>query len=321
MNKKIICISIIGMFLLTGFFGNASAINSKEISSNISSELIQSTFLGNEEEVYRYGIDFHDIQGNWGLYGQHAIKMSPGDGDCAAGYFLNLGCHSVEQDSLQIGIYFCDWGWFGDGPDLIIYNFKLSTWIIFAIDIGNYEQLTWKWFSVNNPNNYISPDDSIWLYVYCEGYDYTILDTVGAKFIPIRPVFKAWVEDPLSWSNVEPGDTRTGIIYVENIGDPGSKLEWEVSESLGWVSCSPTWGDDLRPGTTISITVTAWASYGEGYFLSGTITVENVEDRNDKVTIDIDITTKKKSRSRPVFFQFLERFPLLQQLLNLPVFQ
>ena len=314
MNKKMICMGIIGMFLLTCVFGNASAIKSKEISSNINLELIQPTFLGNEEEVYVYGVDFHHIEDDWELYGEHSIRMSPGNGICLASYFLNIGCDSVEEDSLQIGIYFCDWGWFGDGPDLTLYDYKYGGYVTFAYDIGNYDQLTWRWFSIDYPNNYVSTDGKIQLFVYCEELDDTILDTVGAKFIPIRPDLKAWVEDPLSWSDVEPGNPKTGTIYVENIGDPGSKLDWSVSESLDWVSCSPTWGYDLYPGTTKSITVRAWASNEGGDFLSGTITVKNDNDPNDKVTIDIDITTKK-SRSRPVFFQFLERFPILQQML------
>jgi len=127
---------------------------------------------------------------------------------------------------------------------------------------------------------------------------------------------KAWVDDSLSWTGVEPGSTKTGTIYVENIGEADSELDWEVSESLDWVSCSPTSGNNLQPGTTKSITVTVTASGQGNDARSGTITVENSEDSNDKETFDVNIVTKK-SRFRPFYFNILERFPLLQRILNI----
>ena len=117
---------------------------------------------------------------------------------------------------------------------------------------------------------------------------------------------------PLRWTDVKSGSQKIGYIDVKNVGNAGSKLDWEVSESLSWVTCSPSSGHNLPPGQVdeIEVTVTAPSSGSN----SGTITVKNSEDSGDKVTFDVYISVEK-SRPRSLFFNFLEilkdQFPLL----------
>jgi hypothetical protein len=97
---------------------------------------------------------------------------------------------------------------------------------------------------------------------------------------------------PFSWSNVDPGDTRTDTLYVENIGDSKSMLNWKVSNKPDWVTISPESGNNLKPEDgDIDLTVTATAPSETDTTLSGTIKIKNIEKESDYEQIQISIST------------------------------
>jgi len=327
MNKKIFAIAVLIMTLVvSNAFASANVIKSETKSDKNTLNNGGLISLDDKEEIYIYGKDFDNIVGDWEYYGDRAIRLSPGNGGCTVYYVLDIGYNEIEEDSLEIGIYFCDWAWWplADGPDLFIgaeYYDPVHFIVYYLVEegCGDQDDPTWKWYTIDYIDDFVNDKGQVFIKLYCDNLDDTILDTVGVKFIPIipEPDLNAWIDEPLSWSEVKPGDTRTGTIYVENIGEPDSKLDWEASESLDWVSCSPTDGQNLLPGTTKPITITVEASENEEETRSGTITVKNSESPDDKLTFDVDITTEKKSRNRPLFFALFERFPLLERLLPL----
>jgi len=127
-------------------------------------------------------------------------------------------------------------------------------------------------------------------------------------------------EGDLSWSRVKPGEEVTDCFIVENIGESGSELNWEVTDWPNWGEWDlPVSGYNLKPEdgkVTVEVTVTA-PEESEKEFL-GELRIENKNDPSDYDIISITLTTP---RSRPRIINFIEQilqgFPLLQRIIEL----
>lgn len=103
-------------------------------------------------------------------------------------------------------------------------------------------------------------------------------------------------EGSLSWSDVKPGSTVTGSFKVKNVGTPGSKLDWEVTEwpkdwGTGW-AFNPLSGSDLTPEdgkVTVQVSVTAPDEKNKEF--TGDVIVVNMENSSDKCTIPVYLKT------------------------------
>jgi hypothetical protein len=126
--------------------------------------------------------------------------------------------------------------------------------------------------------------------------------------------------------DVEPGATGTGSFTVENGGDAGSELDWEVTEYPEWGSdwtFTPTSGTGLTPedgAVTVEVSFVAPPDSETEFF--GDIKVENSNDIGDFCKIDVYcLTPRSKSVNFPLFYRIFERFPnafpVLRQLLGL----
>ena len=87
----------------------------------------------------------------------------------------------------------------------------------------------------------------------------------------------------LYWFDPEPGSTITGDITVENIGEPGSLLNWEIESWPEWGtwSFSPENGTNLSPGDSIAITVEVIAPNEIEDDLVGDIKIINLANPDD----------------------------------------
>ncbi|UCD13624.1 MAG: hypothetical protein JSW60_08720 [Thermoplasmatales archaeon] len=119
----------------------------------------------------------------------------------------------------------------------------------------------------------------------------------------------------LSWTDVKPGDTVTGSFTVENIGDPGSLLDWKIESYPDWGdwTFTPSSGDDLTPEDgQVTINVSVIAPDEKNKQFTGNVTVCNQDDPTDCCTIPVSLTTPK---NKPFNFNFnllswlFERFP------------
>ncbi|MGC9307634.1 MAG: lectin like domain-containing protein, partial [Thermoplasmatota archaeon] len=121
----------------------------------------------------------------------------------------------------------------------------------------------------------------------------------------------------LSWSDVRPGRQVTGSFTVENIGEEHSSLDWEITEWPEWGdwTFTPTSRDNIKPGCPASVEVTVDIPDQEDSSFSGTLTVVNTENSSDTATIPISVSTPKTSTLPPLLKLFIQRFPVLQQLL------
>jgi len=129
----------------------------------------------------------------------------------------------------------------------------------------------------------------------------------------------------LSWTDVTPGETVTGFITVENIGDNQSLLDWEITEYPTWGTWTflPESGYDLTPeGGEVAIGVTVIAPDEPETNFIGHITIINSEDPGDHCIIDVFLSTPVSQQViNPLLQMLLERFPnafpILRQVLGL----
>jgi hypothetical protein len=126
--------------------------------------------------------------------------------------------------------------------------------------------------------------------------------------------------------DVEPGSTTSASFTVENCGDSGTELNWEITEYPNWGSdwtFTPANGTGLTPEdgpVTVEVSFVAPTESKTEY--SGDIKVENTDDSSDLCRIDVYIMTpRSRTLNSPVLFKFFEKFPnalpILRQLLGL----
>jgi len=130
----------------------------------------------------------------------------------------------------------------------------------------------------------------------------------------------------LSWTDVTPGETVTGFITVENIGDNQSLLDWEVDEYPDWGTWTflPESGYDLTPEDgEVAIGVTVIVPDEPETDFTGHITIINSEDPGDYCIVDVSLSTPvgQVQGNQQIVSRFLqiiiERYPLLGQILGL----
>jgi C1A family cysteine protease len=130
-------------------------------------------------------------------------------------------------------------------------------------------------------------------------------------------------EGDLSWPDVPSGSLVMGDIVIENVGDPCSRLNWEIKDwpSWGQWTINPMSGYNLRPEegqVTIEISVIAPEKTDSEFY--GEINIVNKDDTSDDITIYVSLTTPK-IKTRNLFIEnFIQRFPVIQQVVYLKQF-
>jgi len=132
-------------------------------------------------------------------------------------------------------------------------------------------------------------------------------------------------EGSLSWNDVQGGATVEGSFTVENIGDLGTSLDWEIESYPVWGAWTfdPNGGTGLAPEDgAITVVVEVVAPEDPNMEFEGEIKIVNSENSADFCIIDASLVTPvSQQNSHPLFQSFLERFPdafpILRQLLGL----
>jgi len=123
----------------------------------------------------------------------------------------------------------------------------------------------------------------------------------------------------LSWINVVPGSVVTGSFTVQNSGVSGSKLDWAITNypGFGTWTFSPQNGNDLEPADgLVVVQVSVIAPNQKKQTFSGTIEITNIHDVSDKEIILVSLATPKNKVDNSAFFNFIESYPLIYQLLQ-----
>jgi len=123
----------------------------------------------------------------------------------------------------------------------------------------------------------------------------------------------------LSWMDIEPGATVTGEFTVENIGETGSLLDWEIVEYPEWGAWTftPEEGDNLMPENgAVTVEVEVIAPDDPETEFTGEIKIVNSNDPDDYCTIGVSLATPTSQNQYHFFARFQEPFPVLYQILK-----
>ena len=118
----------------------------------------------------------------------------------------------------------------------------------------------------------------------------------------------------LSWTDVKPGETVTGSFKVKNIGESGSKLDWEVKTwpSWGTWTFTPSSGTGLTPAMGwINVDVEVIGPDEQNEEFTGEVKVINSDDSSDFCIIPVSLSTptsnQQSENSQMLLPQFLQR--------------
>jgi len=130
----------------------------------------------------------------------------------------------------------------------------------------------------------------------------------------------------LSWTNVQPGQTVNGSFQVQNIGGPGSLLNWTINvSSLDWGTWTfnPESGENLTPEDgQVTVQVSVVAPNQENAEFEGYIRVENRDNSTDFDVISVYLKTPVNTNAiQTMIHQFLFKFrqwhPFLKKICNI----
>ncbi len=127
----------------------------------------------------------------------------------------------------------------------------------------------------------------------------------------------------LTWTGVKPGSPATGSFLVENIGDSGSELDWEVKEWPTWGTWTftPKNGTDLTPEDgTVTIEVNVIAPNEKNQNFTGDVKIVNSEDDSDFCIVPASLSTPKNKEYNfkfPLLNWLFESFPITFIILRL----
>ena len=107
--------------------------------------------------------------------------------------------------------------------------------------------------------------------------------------VSVDPVPDLNCEGELYWLNLTPNANVTGCFCVENIGENGSELDWEIESFPEWGTWTfdPDGGDDLAPGAPVTVDVTVIAPDEIKDDLWGMIKVINHQNPDDFCEISV----------------------------------
>ena len=214
---------------------------------------------------------------------------------------------SINMDNALIGVYLDDDNGFASGSAYIFT--RLGTNWIENTKFLPSDGMDGDWFglSVSIYNNTAV--------IGTPGNDYNGNDSGSAYVFKKSPSSDLDCFGDLDWSNIEPGATVFGTINVENIGDPGFLLDWEIQSYPNWGSWSfnPESGIDLPAGDSVTIDVEVVAPNEEETTFTGEIVLVNSEDPSDTCTIDVSLATPlSQVRSyQQILIKFFETHPYL----------
>ena len=130
----------------------------------------------------------------------------------------------------------------------------------------------------------------------------------------------------LSWDEIKPSSTITGVFQVINIGEEESLLSWEITEYPKWGTWSfdPSSGDNLKPEEgPVEVEVEVETPDEEDSNFTGNLKIVNRDNSSDYCTIPVSLSTPENTGlTLPLWIQWLEKycpllFHVLQELLNM----
>jgi len=148
-------------------------------------------------------------------------------------------------------------------------------------------------------------------------YELTVLEGIIVDIDPTGQNGGLEGSGVLNWVDVSTGSTVTGSFTIQNNGNPGSSIDWEVVSWPDWGAWTftPDSGEDLTPEDgelTIDVEVIAPDEKNEEF--AGYVKVVNTEDSSDYCLIHISLTTPRNFKTNYIAQRFLEMHPIFLRL-------
>jgi C1A family cysteine protease len=251
----------------------------------------------NESDFFEFikcGTETYKRKGDIYNYDTCTISMSEHfwAGPARAWYRFDFNEQKVT-DGLEIGLQFCDRSFSGNGPSLYVYLWDENKYISLGKNLGHWYNPKWIWIETYNSYKYFNNDGVIEIMIKTEDEDFTLLCNIGLRGKIAKPNLRC--SGNLHFGLVVPGQTVVDNINVENIGDPGSELNWKVVDWPDWGGWgfSPLNGNKLTPeqgSRTIIVAITVPNGMKR---YSGSIGIMNLDDNTDYEMVEISLSTSK----------------------------
>jgi len=155
-------------------------------------------------------------------------------------------------------------------------------------------------------------------------YELTVLEGVIVDIINENSYSGLQSEGVLYWQDTPPGATVEGSFTIENVGETGSNIDWEI---IVW----PDWGEwffDSSSGTgltpedgPLTINVSVNAPDNKNKHFNGYVKVVDIDNNINSCLIHVSLTTPRSRYFFSIFDYLFQRnpnsFPLIRFLFNL----
>jgi hypothetical protein len=122
----------------------------------------------------------------------------------------------------------------------------------------------------------------------------------------------------MNFGKVGPGAKVTGQIYVCNIGDPWSYLEWyiDIANVPAWGNWtfSSSAGNDVKKDDCVIVNVTCILKNLTGSY-NGTIVVYNADDSTDFCEIDTSVEISRVRSQNNLIWNLFKQFPFFDRII------
>jgi hypothetical protein len=151
-------------------------------------------------------------------------------------------------------------------------------------------------------------------------YELTVIEGIVVDIIPTIPQSDLEGEGDLSWTNIITGSNVSGSFTIQNIGESGSIINWEIESYPYWGEWifTPNSGEGLKPEDgKLNINVTVIAPKQTDEEFSGYVKVVNSDNNSDYCLIYASLTTPRNRHSNVVKQHFIDSNSFLLFLLRL----
>jgi len=208
-------------------------------------------------------------------------------------------CYFIRSHGSDPNVYWIDinnWGAHNLG--------KQNLQVLSNYENGPYEGITFDTSDDKTVAYFGFGGDKILSFFHTNTFEFSNLDCSGS----------------LNWEEKKPGSNVYGEFTIENIGDPNTNLNWDISDYPDWGNWSfnPINGSNLKPEDgkkTVEVNVSMPNKKSSSF--EGKIKIINKNNENDYCTINVVASTpKQKPLQKIESYKILRDYPIISGIIQ-----